>query len=86
MFNILNRDEHFQEELWRISIDMVKDHLSPETLEKYSPTAPTEQLHAEGGDEGGSKCETTITEQQSSSGIAQAAGESKEETEVISSL
>ena len=51
---------------------MVKDHLSPETLEKYGPSNPTDQLQSEEDGEG-SKSETAVTEQQT-----QAAGESKE--------
>ena len=78
----LHRNEQFQEELWRMSVDMVKDHLSPETLEKYGLSNPTDRSQSEGDGEG-SKSETVVTEQQT-----QAAGESKESdkgTEVISS-
>ena len=67
---------------------MVKDHLSPETLENYSLTPPAEQLQSElvvegsGGNEG----ETGIHKQQSSNGKAQITEKNKEtnkKTEVI---
>jgi hypothetical protein len=31
------RNEQYQEELWRMSFVHLKDHLSPETVEKYGP-------------------------------------------------
>lgn len=31
------RNEQFQEELWKRSFEFLKDHLSPETVEKYGP-------------------------------------------------
>ena len=31
------RNEQYQDELWKISFDYLKDHLSPETVEKYGP-------------------------------------------------
>lgn len=34
------RNERYQEELWRISFNYLKDHLSPETVEKYGPPPP----------------------------------------------
>ena len=35
------RNEQFQEELWKRSFEFLKDHLSPETVEKYSPPPNT---------------------------------------------
>ena len=32
------RNEQYQEELWRRSIDYLREHLSPEILEKYGGT------------------------------------------------
>lgn len=34
------RNEQFQEELWKRSFEFLKDHLSPETVEKYGPLPP----------------------------------------------
>lgn len=34
-FQIYCRNERFQEELWGKSFEFLKDHLSPETKEKY---------------------------------------------------
>ena len=31
------RDEQNQEEMWKRSFEFLKDHLSPETVEKYGP-------------------------------------------------
>ena len=36
-----SRDEAQQEQLWEISINIVKDYLSPEVLERYGATLPT---------------------------------------------
>ena len=36
-----SRDEAQQEQLWEISINIVKDYLSPEVFEKYGATLPT---------------------------------------------
>ena len=33
------RNEKFQEQLWEISVNAVKDYLSPEVLEKYGSKA-----------------------------------------------
>ena len=33
-----DRNEQYQEELWRRSIDALRDHLSPEILDKYGST------------------------------------------------
>ncbi len=33
----------YQEELWRRSVDGLRDHLSPEILDKYGSTLPNEQ-------------------------------------------
>ena len=41
------RNESYQEDLWRKSFEYLKDHLSPETVEKYGPTqepTTTEQV------------------------------------------
>ena len=35
------RNEQYQEELWRISCDLLKDWMSPETWSKYSPSTET---------------------------------------------
>ena len=37
----LYRNEQYQEELWRISCDLLKDWMSPETWSKYSPSTET---------------------------------------------
>ncbi len=42
------RNEQFQEQLWRKSFEFMKDHLSPETVDKYGPPVPKLQEHAEG--------------------------------------
>ena len=36
-----SRDEANQEQLWEISINIVKDYLSPEVLERYGTALPT---------------------------------------------
>ena len=42
------RNEEYQEVLWRMSFDYLKDHLSPEAVEKYGPKPePSAQLAAE---------------------------------------
>ena len=33
----MTRDEKNQEEMWKKSFEFLKDHLSPETVEKYGP-------------------------------------------------
>ena len=40
--SIHDRNEQFQEELWKRSFEFLKDHLSPESVEKYSlpPSLP----------------------------------------------
>ena len=47
-----SRDEAQQEQLWEISINIVKDYLSPEVFEKYGATlatgAPSEQADQSG--------------------------------------
>ena len=49
---LLCRNEQIQEELWKISSDIVKGFLSPEILEKYSPsqTTTSEQEPEESGE------------------------------------
>lgn len=37
------RNEQFQEELWRISCDLLKDWMSPEIRSKYSTTTTEDQ-------------------------------------------
>ena len=34
------RNEEYQEDLWRRSLEFLKEHLSPETVEKYGPRPP----------------------------------------------
>ena len=71
------RNEQFQEELWKRSFEFLKDHLSPETMEKYAPppspvtpTAMTEETSTQqatqkepqgGADEGKVATGETIT-------------------------
>ena len=47
LFSDFFRNETAQEQLWDISINIVKDYLSPEVLEKYGPVQqlgiPSEQ-------------------------------------------
>ena len=44
----LLRNEQFQEELWKRSFEFLKDHLSPETVEKYGPLPePAETIGGE---------------------------------------
>ena len=40
--SLFDRNEQFQEELWKRSFEFLKDHLSPESVEKYSlpPSLP----------------------------------------------
>ena len=45
---LLLRNEQYQEELWKRSFEFLKDHLSPETVEKYG--SPSEPPEAEGTD------------------------------------
>ena len=42
------RNEQDQEELWKRSIAVLRDHLSPEVLEKYGPPVSTEKKEEEG--------------------------------------
>ena len=42
------RNEQYQEELWKRSIAVLRDHLSPEVLEKYGPPVSTEKKEEEG--------------------------------------
>ena len=37
LFRQLGRNEVYQEEMWSKTIEFLKDHLSPETVEKYGP-------------------------------------------------
>ena len=39
---LLYRNEVFQEQMWKKSFEMIKDHLSAETVEKYGPKADDE--------------------------------------------
>ncbi|XP_064396428.1 uncharacterized protein LOC135343355 [Halichondria panicea] len=41
------RNETYQEELWRRSIEALRDHLSPEILEKYGPSTAIESVQPE---------------------------------------
>ena len=36
------RDESKQEQLWEISINMIKEFLAPEVLERYGPSQPVQ--------------------------------------------
>ena len=42
----------WQEDLWRRSFEFLKEHLSPETIEKYCPPQEQERSEAEAGDKG----------------------------------
>ena len=45
------RNEQFQEELWNISCDLLKDWLSPEIRSKYcTPSQPIVPQSSDGGD------------------------------------
>ena len=49
LFSSRYRNEQFQEELWKISVDLVKAFLSPDILEKYGPAqTATSQPEATG--------------------------------------
>ena len=48
IFVYLCRNEQYQEELWKRSIAILRDHLSPEVLEKYGPPVSTEKKEEEG--------------------------------------
>lgn len=53
---LLLRNEQYQEELWKRSFEFLKDHLSPETVEKYGPPSePPGTNEAEGTDVDGEK-------------------------------
>ena len=41
------RNESHQEQLWEISIKMIKEFLTPELLERYGPTLPIIQQEGE---------------------------------------
>ena len=51
-----SRDEANQEQLWEISINIVKDYLSPEVLERYGTALPT-GAPSEQADQSGSPSE-----------------------------
>ena len=38
-----NRNEQHQEQLWEISVKILKDRLSPPVLEQYGPTLHSEE-------------------------------------------
>ena len=49
---IFFRNEQYQEELWRISCDLLKEWMSPEIWDKYGPSKQTTnndggQLHSD---------------------------------------
>ena len=46
----VHRNEEFQEELWRKSVEFLKDHLSPETMEKFGPSKPLEEQSNQQGE------------------------------------
>ena len=64
------RNEGFQEELWKRSFEFLKDHLSPEIVEKYGPKV----AEVSSGDQGAG----------GAGGEVQAPGELKEEGETPS--
>ena len=42
-----DRNETYQEELWRRSVEALRDHLSPGILEKYGPSMAVESVQPE---------------------------------------
>ena len=63
---IICRNEQYQEELWRISCDLLKDWMSPEIWSKYSPSTETTATAAKqdsGNIDGEDDQPTTITDE-----------------------
>ncbi|XP_064396433.1 retinol dehydrogenase 12-like [Halichondria panicea] len=57
------RNETYQEELWRRSVKALRDHLSPEILEKYgAPPSPTPLLDLDETEKGKEIATTTATD------------------------
>ena len=62
--NCVCRNEQFQEELWSISCDLLKDWMSPEIRSKYStPSQPSATQSSDGGDVSG-KTATTVDDKE----------------------
>ncbi|XP_065911513.1 retinol dehydrogenase 11-like isoform X2 [Dysidea avara] len=63
---VASRNEQYQEELWRISCDLLKDWMSPEIWSKYSPSTETTATAAKqdsGNIDGEDDQPTTITDE-----------------------
>ena len=50
LLHYTRRNESYQEELWKRSIDMVREYLSPEILSTYGPPQPSPAIPAQDGD------------------------------------
>ena len=50
LLHYTRRNESYQEELWKRSIDMVREYLSPEILSTYGPPQPSPPTPAQDGD------------------------------------
>ena len=49
---MLYRNEQYQEELWRISFDLLQDWMSPEIWSKYSPSTKATTKQESGNNDG----------------------------------
>ena len=58
---VLYRNEQFQEELWRISCNLLKDWMSPEIWSKYSTASQHTVTQSSNGDGGDVTDNTTTT-------------------------
>ena len=60
---LLCRNEQYQEKLWRISCDLLKDWMSPEIWNKYSPSTKTTTTAAKqgSGNNDGADDQPTVT-------------------------
>ena len=81
--NVIYRNEAFQEQLWAKSFEFLKDHLSPETVEKYGPSEPppsTDQVESQPEDQPQqeNKSEPTTDQQESSKPDDQQESQSEE--------
>ena len=45
--HLIIRDEKNQEDMWKRSFEFLKDHLSPEIMEKYGPPLPQSATETE---------------------------------------
>ena len=61
MYTCTCRNEQFQEELWRISCDLLKDWMSPEIWSKYSTASQHTVTQSSNGDGGNVTDNTTTT-------------------------